>query len=66
MKKTIAVLAVTAAALLAPAGVATAAAPEAAPVASVDEALCRLIQMLKAGYVDSSGGGPCGLASGSA
>ncbi|MFI9401220.1 hypothetical protein [Nocardia sp. NPDC052316] len=67
MKKTIAGLAV-AAMLLAPA-TATAAAPleqtttlvaesGSAATGSAGEYLCRLLRMLRAGWVDSSGGGP--------
>lgn len=67
MKKSVAALVLTAAALLAPAGVASAAPVSAAPVAETGsaaaEALCRLMKMLQAGYVDSSGSVPSCLAS---
>lgn len=70
MKKSVAALVLTAAALLAPAGVASAAPVSVAPAAPVAdtgsaaaEALCRLMKMLQAGYVDSSGSVPSCLAS---
>ncbi|MFI5501620.1 hypothetical protein ACIA5E_21375 [Nocardia asteroides] len=68
MKKSVAALALTAAALITPTGVAAAApAIPVAPVAdsgsAAAEAVCRLLKMLQAGYVDSSGSLPSCLAS---
>ncbi|MEV6059196.1 hypothetical protein [Nocardia asteroides] len=68
MKKSVAALALTAAALITPTGVAAAApATPVAPVAdsgsAAAEAVCRLLKMLQAGYVDSSGSLPSCLAS---
>ncbi|WP_431971928.1 hypothetical protein [Nocardia sp. bgisy134] len=66
MRKTIAGLAISAV-LLVPAGMASAAPHQTpAPVAdsgsasagSATQSLCLLLRMLRAGYVDSSGGGP--------